>query len=288
MAHPLDRRDALLRPRPLGRREGWFLRRGARSVRRGLLSNACQARARLADALPERCRRARAGPPLGRDRRQGVAPAARSPACDVRRRGVATRLVRGDARPGDRLGPEPRHAHRGVRRQRSRGGVRHAPPRPADLPPSQGRGSQDRRAAGCAKCDSLRRHDLLASRDDSRGPWGPAAVRRRVLGRTGLAVSPVGFGAWAIGGNQFGNSYGPTDDAESLRAVVRAYELGCNFFDTADVYGHGHSEEVLGEALAGIRQRVLLATKVGGNFYNRAVNPLLLGRIAEAVGRPVA
>src|SRR2546426_9468361 len=134
----------------------------------------------------------------------------------------------------------------------------------------------------------MRRYDLLAARDDIRGAWGPAAVRRRVLGRTGLAVGPVGFGAWAIGGNRFGNSYGPTDDAESLRAVHRAYELGCNFFDTADVYGHGHSEEVLGQALAGIRQHVLVATKVGGNFYNRAVNPLLLGRIAEAAGRPVA
>jgi aryl-alcohol dehydrogenase-like predicted oxidoreductase len=113
-------------------------------------------------------------------------------------------------------------------------------------------------------------------------------VKRRVLGRTGLAVSPVGFGAWAIGGNRFGNSYGPTDDAESRRAVRRAYELGCNFFDTADVYGHGHSEEVLGEALAGIRQRVIVATKVGGNFYNRDVNPLLLPRLAEALGRPAA
>jgi aryl-alcohol dehydrogenase-like predicted oxidoreductase len=101
-------------------------------------------------------------------------------------------------------------------------------------------------------------------------------------------VSPVGFGAWAIGGNRFGNSYGPTDDAESRRAVRRAYELGCNFFDTADVYGHGHSEEVLGEALAGIRQRVIVATKVGGNFYNRDVNPLLLPRLAEALGRPAA
>src|SRR2546422_3651910 len=131
------------------------------------------------------------------------------------------------------------------------------------------------------------RHDLFVACDDARGARGPVAVRRRVLGRTGLAVSPVGFGAWAIGGDRFGNSYGPTDDTESLRAVRRAYELGCNFFDTADVYGHGHSEEVLGEALAGIRQRVLVATKVGGNFYNRAVNPLLLVRIAEAVGRPV-
>src|SRR5216683_6115359 len=75
--------------------------------------------------------------------------------------------------------------------------------------------------------------------------------------------------------------------SESLRAVKIAYDLGCNFFDTADVYGHGHSEQLLGEALAGIRQRVVVATKVGGNFYNRAVNPLLLGRIAEAVGRPI-
>jgi aryl-alcohol dehydrogenase-like predicted oxidoreductase len=113
-------------------------------------------------------------------------------------------------------------------------------------------------------------------------------VKPRVLGRTGLAVSPVGFGAWAIGGNRFGNSYGTTDDAESARALRHAYELGCNFFDTADVYGHGHSEEILGEALGGIRQRVIVATKVGGNFYNRDVNPLLLPRIAEAVGRPAA
>jgi len=147
------------------------------------------------------------------------------------------------------------------------------------------REAEDRRAPGGNR---MRRHRLLAARDDARGAPGPAAVRRRVLGRTGLAVSPVGFGAWAIGGNQFGNSYGRTDDAESLRAVRRASELGCNFFDTADVYGHGHSEDILGEALAGLRQRVLVATKVGGNFYNRAVNPLLLSRIAEAVGRPVA
>jgi aryl-alcohol dehydrogenase-like predicted oxidoreductase len=112
-------------------------------------------------------------------------------------------------------------------------------------------------------------------------------VSPRVLGRTGLSVHPIGFGGWAIGGNRFGNSYGPTDDAECKRAVRRAHELGCNFFDTADVYGHGHSEELLGEALADIRQQVLLATKVGGNFYNRDVNPLLRGRIADALGHPL-
>jgi len=111
-------------------------------------------------------------------------------------------------------------------------------------------------------------------------------VKRRILGRTGFAVSEVGFGAWAIGGNRYGNSYGETDDAGSIQAVRRALELGCNFFDTADVYGHGHSEEILGEAVAGARSRVLLATKVGGNFYNRGVHPLLRNRVAQAAGVP--
>lgn len=112
-------------------------------------------------------------------------------------------------------------------------------------------------------------------------------MNRRVLGRTGLAVSEVGFGAWAIGGNAYGNSYGPTDDAESQRAVRRAVELGCNFFDTADVYGHGHSEELLGAALEGVRDQVVIATKVGGNFYNRDIHPLMRDRVAKAAGRPL-
>lgn len=109
-------------------------------------------------------------------------------------------------------------------------------------------------------------------------------MKRRLLGRTDLAVSEVGFGGWAIGGNRYGNSYGPTDDVEAIRAVRRALELGCNFFDTADVYGHGHSEEILGEALAGVRRQVIIATKVGGNFYNRDVHPLLRDRVAQASG----
>jgi len=94
-------------------------------------------------------------------------------------------------------------------------------------------------------------------------------VNRRTLGRTGLSISEIGFGCWAIGGNAFGNSYGSTDDAESQRAIRRAFELGCNFFDTADVYGHGHSEALLGAALRDVRDQVIIATKVGGNFYDR-------------------
>ena len=93
-------------------------------------------------------------------------------------------------------------------------------------------------------------------------------MKYRVLGKTGLKVSEVGFGAWAIGGNAYGNSYGPTDDKQSLAAIGRALELGCNFFDTADVYGHGHSEDLLGQALEGHRSDVIIATKVGGDFYH--------------------
>ncbi len=97
------------------------------------------------------------------------------------------------------------------------------------------------------------------------------AVRERTLGRTGLRVSEVGFGAWAVGGNAHGNSYGPTDDATSIDAIRKAADLGCTFFDTADVYGWGHSEELLGQALGDRRDEVLLATKVGGDFYHGGV-----------------
>ncbi len=93
-------------------------------------------------------------------------------------------------------------------------------------------------------------------------------MRYRTLGSTGLKVSEVGFGAWAIGGNTHGNSYGPTDDDTSIDAIQKAVELGCNFFDTADVYGHGHSEELLGKAMKGRREDMIIATKVGGDFYH--------------------
>ena len=109
----------------------------------------------------------------------------------------------------------------------------------------------------------------------------------RQLGRTGLQVSAIGFGAWAIGGAAFGNSYGPTDDATSSAAIRRALELGCTFFDTADVYGHGHSEELLGAVLRAARARdqVVIATKVGANFYNRDLDPALAPRLAAYLGR---
>jgi aryl-alcohol dehydrogenase-like predicted oxidoreductase len=96
-------------------------------------------------------------------------------------------------------------------------------------------------------------------------------MEKRVLGRVGIEVSPVGFGCWAIGGpfaNPAGEplGWGEVDDDESVRAIRRAVELGVTFFDTADVYGAGHSERVLGKALEGIRDQVVIATKWGNTF----------------------
>ncbi|HLC77104.1 MAG TPA: aldo/keto reductase [archaeon] len=92
-------------------------------------------------------------------------------------------------------------------------------------------------------------------------------MKYRQLGATQLQVSEVGMGCWAIGGNRFGNSYGPTDDTESLKAIKKAIAMGCTLFDTADVYGHGHSEELLGLALQKVRNSVMIATKVGGSYF---------------------
>lgn len=93
----------------------------------------------------------------------------------------------------------------------------------------------------------------------------------RQLGRSGIQVSAMGLGCWAIGGpftDMEGVSVGwsKVDDDESIRAIHRALELGVTFFDTADVYGAGHSEEILGQALAGRRDDVVIATKFGNTF----------------------
>lgn len=92
----------------------------------------------------------------------------------------------------------------------------------------------------------------------------------RTLGSSGIEVSDIGFGAWAIGGllTSAGKpaGWGVVDDDESIAAINRARDLGVTFFDTADVYGAGHSEQVLGRALAGQRDDVVIATKVGNAF----------------------
>ena len=95
-------------------------------------------------------------------------------------------------------------------------------------------------------------------------------MRTRRLGKTGLSVSEIGFGGWAIGGNGWGNSYGDTDDAVSKAALHLALELGVTLFDTADVYGQGHSEALLGEVLTEWDgPPPVVVTKGGINFYRK-------------------
>jgi len=84
-------------------------------------------------------------------------------------------------------------------------------------------------------------------------------LRYRKLGTTDIEVSEIGFGGFAIGGYD----YGPTDDRESIAAIEKAYSLGVTFFDTADMYGAGHSESLIGRALKGKNPPAVVATKVG-------------------------
>jgi aryl-alcohol dehydrogenase-like predicted oxidoreductase len=92
----------------------------------------------------------------------------------------------------------------------------------------------------------------------------------RTLGRSGIEVSAMGLGCWAIGGpfNHNGKPAGwsTVDDAESIRAVHAALDAGVTFLDTANVYGCGHSEEVIGKAVQARRDQVVLATKFGNEW----------------------
>jgi aryl-alcohol dehydrogenase-like predicted oxidoreductase len=90
-------------------------------------------------------------------------------------------------------------------------------------------------------------------------------VEYRKLGKTDIEVSEIGFGAWAIGGD----AWGPVEDAASIAAMERALELGINFIDTADVYGDGHSEELVAHVIKGRREQVIVSTKGGLMGHHR-------------------
>ncbi len=104
----------------------------------------------------------------------------------------------------------------------------------------------------------------------------------RVLGKSEIEVSAMGLGCWAIGGHFLldgkADGWGDIDDNESIRAIQTAIDLGVSFFDTADVYGAGHSEVVLGKALQGIRDKVRIATKFGYKFNEET-------KIADGIGK---
>jgi aryl-alcohol dehydrogenase-like predicted oxidoreductase len=88
-------------------------------------------------------------------------------------------------------------------------------------------------------------------------------LRTAGLGSTGLQITRVGFGAWAIGGAGYDWGWGAQDDESSIAAIHRALELGVNWIDTAAQYGFGHSEQVVGRALAGLVRRPYVFTKGG-------------------------
>ena len=88
-------------------------------------------------------------------------------------------------------------------------------------------------------------------------------MQTRRLGNSDLHLTPIGFGAWAIGGGGWAFAWGAQDDADSVAAIREAINLGINWIDTAPVYGLGHSEEVVAKALDGVPNRPFVFTKCG-------------------------
>lgn len=89
-------------------------------------------------------------------------------------------------------------------------------------------------------------------------------MRFRTLGKSNLRITEIGFGLWAAGGDQ----WGVTDDEQVFDAVDYALDQGMNFYDTADVYGSGHSEALLGKAMRGRREKFIVATKIGWRDFD--------------------
>ncbi len=89
-------------------------------------------------------------------------------------------------------------------------------------------------------------------------------MRYRWLGNTGLKISEIGFGAWAIGGTW----WGPQDDTDSKLALHQSLDMGCNFIDTAWVYGNGHSEKLIGAVIKERHEKPVIATKVPPRNWN--------------------
>src|SRR3954466_517937 len=105
-------------------------------------------------------------------------------------------------------------------------------------------------------------------------------LRTVELGRTGMRITRVGMGAWAIGGAGWWHAWGAQDDEESIATLRRGFELGINWLDTAPIYGLGHSEEVVGRALEGLRPRPYVFTKAGLHDGGAGSARTVLGRAA--------
>jgi aryl-alcohol dehydrogenase-like predicted oxidoreductase len=95
-----------------------------------------------------------------------------------------------------------------------------------------------------------------------------ASQSLRTLGNSDLRLTPIGFGAWAIGGGNWEFAWGPQDDNESINAIHRALDLGVNWIDTAAIYGLGHSEEIVGRALKSASNKPLVFTKCSMRWHH--------------------
>ena len=89
----------------------------------------------------------------------------------------------------------------------------------------------------------------------------------RTLGGSDLHLTPIGFGAWAIGGGNWEFAWGPQDDNQSIAAIHRAFDLGVNWIDTAAIYGLGHSEEIVAKALKSTSHKPLVFTKCSMRWH---------------------
>jgi aryl-alcohol dehydrogenase-like predicted oxidoreductase len=107
----------------------------------------------------------------------------------------------------------------------------------------------------------------------------------RVLGNSDLHLTPIGYGAWAIGGGNWEFAWGAQDDNESLRTIERALDAGINWIDTAAIYGLGHSEEVVGKALKGRAHKPYVFTKCSMRWFpdGKIYRSLKAGSLQEEI-----
>ncbi len=111
-------------------------------------------------------------------------------------------------------------------------------------------------------------------------------MQTRKLGYSDLYVTPIGLGTWSIGGGGWAGGWGPQDDADSIATIQRALDLGLNWIDAAPYYGLGHSEEIIGQAIAGRRDEVIITTKCG-LVWEEGTTEIYNSLKAESVRREV-
>ncbi len=116
-------------------------------------------------------------------------------------------------------------------------------------------------------------------------------MKTRRLGTSDLHLTTIGFGTWGMSGSGWAGSWGPQDDDESIKAIIRAYDLGINWIDTAPVYGLGHSEEIVGKAIKELPERPIIATKLGlcwddnGNIFRRLTKKSVRKEVDDSLMR---